>query len=606
MTTQRSKLKNPTTKDLKALERYVVPYSNSSGDVKFHLTYPNNYWVAMSNLGFQAVYDILARDSRVQIERGFLPEDFDSEKVASTKWRSFENNNLLGDCDILGFSLSFETDYPHLLKVLKNQGLLFGSWQEREAAARESKFRFPILIAGGTAVTLNPEPVADILDVIVIGEAEELLPEFVDVYHKAKVEGWSREDLLKGLAQIEGIYVPRFYHPHYNQDGTMDRYEAPDSVPSRPRRRFVKDLSKFKTHSRILTPETEFKDMFLTETGRGCEMGCRFCVAGYIYRPIRKRKEETLQDTVQVGLEQSEAIGFVGASVSSHKAIAKLAQSVAEKGGRASLSSIMSQKVTRALAASISESEYKTVSLAPEAGSDRLRRAAGKRVVNEQVINAARELAEAGIRGFKLYFIVGLPTETDEDIDAIAHLAIAVRDAVTEISRPSGKMAWVSLSVNPFIPKASTPFQWEPMLDPKTLERKIERLRKRVLKVPNLEFRFEPPKESYFQGLLSRGDRRVGRLLIEAEERGESWKWLMKRTDREILPGVPSVDFYVSRRIGFSELLPWEVVDSLIPKSLLEREAMRAHNGEDWVQPVVPGYERIEEDDERIAQDVGV
>ncbi len=606
MTTQRAKLKNPTTKELKALERYVVPYSNSSGDVKFHLTYPNNYWVAMSNLGFQAVYDILARDSRVQIERGFLPEDFDSEKVAATKWRSFENNNLLGDCDILGFSLSFETDYPHLLKVLNNQGLLFGSWQEREEAARESKFRFPILIAGGTAVTLNPEPVADILDVIVVGEAEELLPEFVDVYHKAKTEGWSREELLKGLAQIEGVYVPRFYQPHYNEDGTMDRYEAPDSVPSRPRRRFVKDLSKFKTHSRILTPETEFKDMFLTETGRGCEMGCRFCVAGYIYRPIRKRNEETLQDTVQVGLEQSDAIGFVGASVSSHKAIAKLAQTVAEKGGRASLSSIMSQKVTRALAASISESEYKTVSLAPEAGSDRLRRAAGKRVVNEQVVTAARELAEAGIRGFKLYFIVGLPTETEEDIDAIAHLAIAVRDAVTEISRPSGKMAWVSLSVNPFIPKASTPFQWEPMLDPKTLEKKIERLRKRVLKVPNLEFRFEPPKESYFQGLLSRGDRRVGKLLIEAEAQGESWKWLMKKTDREILSGVPPVDFYVSRRIGFSELLPWEVVDSLIPKSLLEREAMRAHNGEDWVQPAAPGYDRIEEDEEQVAQDVGV
>ena len=604
MSTQRAKLKNPTNKELKALERYVVPYSNSAGDVKFHLAYPNHYWVAMSNLGFQAVYDILARDTRVLIERGFLPEEHDSEKVASTKWRSFENNNLLGDCDILGFSMSFETDYPHLLRMLNNQGLLFGSWEEREAAAQNAKFRFPLLIAGGTAVTLNPEPIADFLDAIVIGEAEELLPEFVDVFHKAKSEGWSREELLKGLAQIEGVYVPRFYQPHYNEDGTMKRFEAPDDIPARPRRRFVKDLSKFKTHSRILTPETEFKDMFLTETGRGCEMGCRFCVAGYIYRPIRKRNEETLQDTVQVGLEQSDAIGFVGASVSSHKAISKLAQTVAENGARASLSSIMSQKVTRALAASISESEYKTVSLAPEAGSDRLRRAAGKRVVNEQVINAARELAEAGIRGFKLYFIVGLPTETEEDIDAIAKRAIAVRDAVSEISRPTGKMGWVSLSVNPFIPKASTPFQWEPMLDPKTLEKKIERLRKQVLKVHNLEFRFEPPKESYFQGLLSRGDRRVAKLLLEAERQGESWKWLMKRTDREIVPGVPPVDFYVSRRIGFSEILPWEVVDSLIPKTLLEREAMRAHNGEDWVQPAVPGYERVEDD--VISQEMGV
>jgi radical SAM superfamily enzyme YgiQ (UPF0313 family) len=604
--TQRAKLKNPTTKDLKSLERYIVPYNNSAGDIRFHLTYPNQYWVAMSNLGFQAVYDILARDSRVQVERGFLPESFDDEKVFANKWRSFENNRLLADCDILGFSLSFETDYPHLLKILNNQGLLFGSWEEREAAAREAKFSFPLLIAGGTAATLNPEPVADILDAIVIGEAEELLPEFMDVVHKAKSEGWSREELLKGLAQIEGVYVPRFYQPQYNEDGSVARYEYPDTVPARPRRRFVKDLSKFKTHTRIMTPETEFKDMFLTETGRGCEMGCRFCVAGYIYRPIRKRNEETLQDTVQVGLENSDAIGFVGASVSSHKAISKLAQTVAEKGGRASLSSIMSQKVTRALAASISESEYKTVALAPEAGSDRLRRAAGKRVANEQVIKAASELAEAGIRGFKLYFIVGLPTECDEDIDAIAKLATAVRNAVVDISRPTGKLAWVSLSVNPFIPKASTPFQWEPMLDPKVLEKKIERLRKQVIKVPNLEFRFEPPKESYFQGLLSRGDRRVGKLMLEMERRGESWKWLMKRTSEVLLEGVPPVDFYVSRRLSFTELLPWEVVDSLIPRTLLEREAMRAHHGEDWTQPVIPGYAGSDDEQEmEISQEVG-
>lgn len=590
MATQRAKLQKPTPKELKELERYVVPYNNSAGDVRFHLTYPNNYWVAMSNLGFQAVYDILARDSRVIVERGFLPEDFDTEAVVSQRWRSFENNRLLADCDILGFSLSFETDYPHLLKILNNQGLLFSTWQEREAAAQESKFSFPIIIAGGTAVTLNPEPVAEFLDAIVVGEAEELLPEFVDLFHKAKVEGWSRDELLKGLAHIDGVYVPRFYQPVYNDDGTIARYDKRDDLPPRPRRRFVKDLSKFKTHSRILTPETEFKSMFLTETGRGCEMGCRFCVAGYIYRPIRKRNEESLQDTVQVGLENSDAIGFVGASVSSHKSIAKLAQSVAEKGGRASLSSIMSQKVTRALAASISESEYKTVALAPEAGSDRLRRAAGKRVSNDQVVNAARELAEAGIRGFKLYFIVGLPTEVDEDIDAIAKLATEIRDTVVEISRPTGKLAWVSLSVNPFIPKASTPFQWEPMLDPKVLDKKIERLRKQVLKVHNLEFRFEPPKESYFQGLLSRGDRRVGKLLFEVEKQGETWKWLMKGTRKPLIEGVPPVDFYVSRRIEFNELLPWEVVDSLIPRSLLEREAMRAHNGEDWTQPTLPGY----------------
>ncbi len=597
MGTQRQKIKNPTNKELKALEKFVVPYSNKTGDIRFHLTYPNNYWVAMSNLGFQAVYDILARDQRVIVERGFLPENSDEKEQQATKWRSFESDRLLGDCDILGFSLSFETDYSHLIRILNNQGLLFNSWQEREAAA-QGKFSMPIIIAGGTAVTLNPEPVADLIDAIIVGEAEELLPEMIEVFHEAKTKGWSREQLLLGLAQIEGIYVPRFYEPHYNQDGTMLRFDARDDVPPRPRRRFVKDLSKFKTHSRILTSETEFKSMFLTETGRGCEMGCRFCVAGYIYRPIRKRSEEVLQETVQIGLENSDAIGFVGAAVSSHKSIAKLAQKVAESGARASLSSIMSQKVSKALAASISESEYKTVALAPEAGSTRLRRAAGKRVDNEQVINAARELAESGIRGFKLYFIVGLPTETDEDVDAIAALAITIRDTVFEISKPSGKLAWVSLSINPFIPKASTPFQWESMLDPKVLDKKIERIRKLVIKVPNLELRFEPPKESYFQGLLSRGDRRVVRLLLEVERRGENWKWLMKKTSAPVLEGVPAVDFYVSRKIGFNELLPWEVVDSLIPRDLLEREAMRAYHGEGWTQPRAPEQPIIDGEDD--------
>jgi radical SAM superfamily enzyme YgiQ (UPF0313 family) len=373
------------------------------------------------------------------------------------------------------------------------------------------------------------------------------------------------------LAQIEGVYVPRFYTPYFKADESMDRYETTAEVPQRPRRRFVKDLSKFKTYSRILTPETEFKSMFLTETGRGCEMGCRFCVAGYIYRPVRKRSEEALTDTVQIGLENSAAIGFVGASVSSHKSIAKLAQSVAEQGGRAALSSIMSQKVSKMLSASISESEYKTVSLAPEAGTERLRRAAGKRVSNQQVLDAAAQMAEAGIRGFKLYFIVGLPTETDEDIDAIAHLAIEVRNKVVEISKPTGKLGSVSLSVNPFIPKASTPFQWEPMVDTKSLERKIERVRKLTAKVPNVELRFEPPKESYFQALLSRGDRRVSKLLYEMELRNENWKWLMRRSTERLLPDVPPVDFYVSRRIGFEQLLPWESVDSLIPRSILER-----------------------------------
>lgn len=278
---------------------------------------------------------------------------------------------------------------------------------------QQQKFPVPLILAGGTAATLNPEPVADFIDAILIGEAEEFIPEFVNKLRETRNQG--RVEILSQLASIEGLYVPHFYEPIYAEDRRIFAYRhsaagVQAKAPLRPKRRFVKDLSKFPTYSQILSPETEFRSMFLTETGRGCEMGCRFCVAGYIYRPVRKRSTEVLEDTVKIGLENSEAVGFVGASVSSHKGISKLASQVARNGGRASLSSIMSQQVTQQLSASLSESEYKTVALAPEAGSERLRRAAGKRVGNQQILDAAKSLAQAEIRGFKLYFIVGLPT----------------------------------------------------------------------------------------------------------------------------------------------------------------------------------------------------
>lgn len=565
-------------RELRPLETLVGVKRAESGDLRVHLAYPNSYWIGMSNLGFQAVYAIFAATPGVVVERGFLPGE---EAAKERSWRTFESQRMLRECDILGFSLSFETDYPHLLRMLRNQDCLHDA-DERLRRATEEKFGFPLIIAGGTALTLNPEPVADFVDVIVIGEAEELLSELVTVVRRVREEGGTRLDLLRALAQIEGIYVPRFYTPHFRPDGSVSEVTVEAGIPARPRRRFVADLSKFPTYSRVLTPETEFKSMFLTETGRGCEMGCRFCVAGYIYRPIRKRSEDAIADTVQIGLGQSKAIGFVGAAVSSHKSIAKLTRAVAERGARASLSSIMSQKVTPELAASISESEYKTVALAPEAGSERLRRAAGKRVTNEQVIEAARTLAESGIRGFKLYFIVGLPTERDEDVVAIAELALAVRDVVLEVSRPTGHAAWVQLSVNPFIPKASTPFQWEPMLPIKELESKIEVIHERIRRVGNIEMRFESPKESYFQGLLSRGDRRVGKLLLKAEEEGRDWKWLLQKAKRPWIAGVPTLDFYVSRHIPFEESLPWEVVDSRIDRELLKREALRARHGESY------------------------
>lgn len=559
--------------DLLRLEQQLTTKSHSGGEFRFHLTYPNHYWIGMSNLGFQAVYAILAALPAVEVDRGFLPE---AKEGVEARWRTFERDRPLGDCDALGFSLSFETDYPHLVRMLERCNLLSLDPDERARRADSSKFGSPLIIVGGTAATLNPEPVADLVDVIVIGEAEEILEEIVAISQNAKKSGVPRIELLAQLAQVPGVYVPRFYAAEYGPDHTVIGFRHAPLVPERPKRQYVKDLSRFPTHTRILTPETEFRSMFMTETGRGCEMGCRFCVAGYIYRPVRKRSAESLKQTVEFGLKHTDSVGFVGASVSSHRAISELASSVAAKGGRASLSSLMAQKITPELAESLSESEYKTVALAPEAGSERLRRAAGKRVSNETFVSAARELARNGIRGFKLYFIVGLPTEQEQDVDEIASLALRVRDAVVEVSRPSGRVAWVVLSVNPFIPKAVTPFQWESMDERGVLERKVSRVKSLVRGVPNLEMKHETPKESVFQALLSRGDRRVARLLVEIERAGQDWKWLVGEGWNTARAGIPPLDFYVTRRIPFNEVLPWDIVDPLVEKKLLMREAGRA------------------------------
>ena len=598
---QESQKQYDARRSLLSLEKRVTPVATNAGDLRVCLCYPNHYWVAMSNLGFQAVHHIFESEKDVVVERAFLPDDFEIGKREG-QWRTFENQRLIGDCDVLGFSLSFETDYPHIIAILNNQGLLCDSPQARDELSGTTPFGIPIIVVGGTAVTLNPEPIADLVDVIALGEAEQMIPEIVATIRAARAQGVMREELLWRLSKIEGLFVPRFHTPQYSESGELTgvtRHMFGGDVAHVPARRFVSDLSAFPTFSRILTPETEFKSMFLTETGRGCEMGCRFCVAGYIYRPVRKRSEEAIAATIDQGLKQSDAIGFVGASVSSHRSIAKLAKSVADRGGRASLSSIMSQKVSRELAASISESEYKTVALAPEAGSERLRRAAGKRVTNEQVISAVKELAEAGIRGFKLYFIAGLPTETDVDLDAIADLAVAVRDVVVEATKPTGKVGWVQLSVNPFIPKASTPFQWEPMLGLKELDSKIARIEARIKGVSNLEMRFEPPRESVFQALLSRGDRRVARYLVLAEREGKDWKWLLQQARKGAIRDMPRLDFYVERRIPFEEILPWEIVDSRVDRRLLFREAMRARHGEEWGRrgPEAEGFAGVEEID---------
>ena len=570
-------------------EQILVPI-NTGGDIRCVVAYPNRYWVAMSNLGFQTVYRLFAEHPRFAVERAYLPEN-PKEPVAT-----FESNRPISSAEILAVSVSFETDYPHVVRLLENAGVRLDSCREsgRRGFGKEAPDFRPLVIAGGAAITLNPEPLANLIDVIAVGEGEGMIEEIAAVYAAARDEGCEFAELLRRLSQIEGLYVPSLYSPTYAADDTIASIEVADGAPARPLRRYVKDIDTAPTFTVIKTPETEFKAMFMTETGRGCEVGCRFCVAGYMYRPVRKRSAEAIAETVQLGMESSDSIGFVGASVSSHPKIAELASSVAASGRRAALSSIMSQRVTKELASSLSESEYKTVALAPEAGSETLRFRVGKRVVDEQILTGIETLAESGVRNFKLYFIVGLPSETLDDVRAIVSLVERARERAVAAARMQREFKVVPrliLSVNPFIPKAWTPFQRHPFLGAKEIKERLDIVRRGVQRLPNVEMKAEAPKESYFQTLMSRGDRRVGDLLIEMHQRGEEWKWLIARGSERILDSVPPSEFYVRRQLGCEELLPWEVVDLRLKRSLLEREYCRTFD--EPVEPLIDRAKRL-------------
>ncbi len=526
----------------------------------------------MSNLGFQAVYRLFSQIPRFSVDRAYLPDE-------EGEIRTFEKNNRLSELDIIAISASFETDYLHLLQILEAAGVSLEERLEVSPRKKNSQLQRPFLLGGGAALTLNPEPVANFFDAIVIGEGEEVVEEISACYLTAREEDVSFQAFLERLSTIEGVYVPSLYRVNYREDGKIGGFSNLTARSSRVKRRYVSNIDSVPTHTVIKTPNTEFRAMFMTETGRGCEVGCKFCVAGYMYRPTRKRSEGAIFESLKIGLEQADSIGFVGAAVSSHPAISKLAKFVADKGKRAALSSIMSQKVTKELASSLTESEYKTVALAPEAGSERLRFSVGKRVCNEQIVDGVKTLAKEGILNFKLYFIVGLPSETIEDVHEIPRLISQVRQGLSEETSGWRKtMPRIVLSVNPFIPKAWTPFQRHGMLPHGELKRRLEIVRKGVSKISNVEMKNESPRESYFQALLSRGDRRVGDILVSLYRSGGDWKSLVNKGDKEFIVGIPPLDFYVQRTLEADEICPWEIVDLRIKRELLEREYLDTFN----------------------------
>src|SRR5713226_8023584 len=544
----------------RALERLakerVLFDRHRGGAVSVCVIYPNIYRLGMANLGFQAIYRIFDSHREVSADRAFLPDQDEREVMRSRgdALLSFENGRPLSDFDILAFSISFETDYLNVLSVLKMAGI---PTRRSERAGRN----FPTIIAGGSAVFLNPEPIADFVDLFLIGECEEMVPEFLARWNQTR----GSSNRLHELATVEGSYIPEFYTPVYDAAGRLAtvNYRGPGNA--QVNRRLIRDLNSFTTSSLILTEESVFGDMFLVEASRGCQWGCRFCAAGFMYRPIRYRAPEKLISEAERGLTERSVIGLVGAQMASVPGVAEIASAVADRGGRLSPSSMKADCISPALASALARGGSQSVTVAPEAGSERMRKVINKNLTEAEILNAAEMMLGEGVGNLKFYFMIGLPEERDEDVLAIADLVARVLERARARRTRIGS---VTVSLNPFVPKPWTPFQWDPMQDARSIKRKVAMLRARLTRLGQVELDAESPREAYFQTMVSRGDRRVAGILerLEAagcESSGPIWHELVK-IHHEAESGnsdLPDPDFFVTRHYTHDELLPWDFID---------------------------------------------
>ncbi len=551
----------------------------SEVNLRFAFCFPDTYEIGMSNLGMRILYGIMNEMPGVWCERVFAPWiDMEAElRKAEIPLYGLESGDPITHFDFVGFSLGYEMAYTNLLNMLDLANI--------PVLAAERGEEYPIVVAGGTCA-FNGEPLADFVDIFSLGEGEEVTVEMLELYQRGKAAGWSKREYLRQAAQIPGLYVPSLYQITYNPDGTVAAILPQEGAPATITKRIVQDLDKAYFPVRTIIPSTEIvHDRVMLEVFRGCIRGCRFCQAGYTYRPVRTKSVETL---VQQGIASAQDSGYeemtmCSLSTSDYRPLNSLCDGLLDfcepRKISLNLPSLRADNFSIDLMERIQRTRKGGLTFAPEAGSQRLRDAINKDVTEEDVLNTARKAFSGGYSTVKLYFMLGLPTETDEDVLGIADLAYKVYLVWREVTPNRSRGVKITVSTSFFVPKPHTPFQWEQQISMEEYQRRVKLLREHM-RNRSIIYNWHDADMSYMEAVLARGDRRLGQVIYQAWRKGarfDSWDECYKfdlwmETFREC--GIDP-EFYTSRPRTEGEILPWDMIDDGVRKSFLwkEREA---------------------------------
>ena len=555
----------------------------SDVDTRVAFCFPDTYEIGMSNLGMRILYGVMNRMEGVWCERCFHPwGDMEQElRSAGIPLFALESGDRISDFDIVAFSVGYEMAFPALLNMLDLSGIPLRSEDRPDLT--------PLIIAGGTAM-YNCEPIADFIDLALLGEGEEQIVELIDLYREAKRKQWNKHAFLCKASELAGVYVPCLYEVSYHADGTVSGVVPRDGAPAKIRKRIVRDMDRAFYPSKTIVPTTEIvQDRVTLELFRGCIRGCRFCQAGYVYRPVRNRSRELCARYAKESIEDSgyQEMTLSSLSTSDYPQLVELCDELEPfceaKHLNLSLPSLRADNFSMALMERLQKGRKTGLTFAPEAGTQRLRDAINKNLTEEELLESCRRAFAGGYSAVKLYFMLGLPTETDEDVAAIADVAAHVMHAWRESALNKNRGVRITVSTSWFVPKPHTAFQWEPQISIEEYERRVSLLRERI-NTKTVTYNWHPSPTSFMEAVISRGDRRLCAVLEAVHRRGatlDAWedyfsleRWLAAFEECGIDP-----HFYANRRREHGEIMPWSHIDVGVTDAFLMREHERCYEG---------------------------